>query len=76
MTTAPRLADGVRNGLADAASKAQAVAEPLREAVSDPGERVKVPDLLESPRALRAQVTGPLSRATGLLVGFNSRDGD
>lgn len=70
------LAEGLRNGLADAASKAQAVALPLREAVSDPGERAKLLDLLASLRALRAQVIGPLSRATGLLIGFNSQDGD
>ena len=70
------LADGLRAGLADAASKAEAVPEPLREAVADPVERAKVLDLLASLRALRAQVTGPLSRATGLLVGFNSQDGD
>ena len=71
-----KLAEDLRMGLADATSKARAVALPLREAVSDPGERAKVLDLLGSLRALRAQVTGPLSRATGLLVGFNSQDGD
>ena len=70
------LADSLRNGLANAESNARAVVEPLRDAVSDPGERAKVLDLLASLRALRAQVTGPLSRATGLLVGFNSQDGD
>ena len=70
------LADSLRNGLANAELKARAVVEPLRDAVSDPGERAKVLDLLASLRALRAQVTGPLSRATGLLVGFNSQDGD
>ena len=70
------LADGLRKGFADAASKARAVATPLKDAVSDPGERAKVLDLLGSLRALRTQVTGPLSRATGLLVGFNSQDGD
>ena len=71
-----RLADDLRKGLADAASKARAVALPLSDAVSDPGERAKLLDLLGSLRALRALVTGPLSRATGLLVGFNSQDGD
>ena len=70
------LADDLRKGLADAASKARAVALPLSDAVSDPGERAKLLDLLGSLRALRALVTGPLSRATGLLVGFNSQDGD
>ena len=70
------LAEDLRMGLADAASKARAVALPLKDAVSDPAERAKVLDLLGSLRALRAQVTGPLSRATGLLVGFNSQDGD
>ena len=70
------LADSLRSGFADAESKARAVVEPLRDAVSDPGNRAKVLDLLGSLRALRAQVTGPLSRATGLLVGFNSQDGD
>lgn len=70
------LAEDLRMGFADAASKARAVALPLRDAVSDPGERAKVLDLLGSLRALRARVTGPLSRATGLLVGFNSQDGD
>ena len=70
------LAEDLRMGLADAASKARAVALPLKEAVADPGERANVLDLLGSLRALRAQVTGPLSRATGLLVGFNSQDGD
>ena len=44
--------------------------------MSDPDEREKVRDLLESVRTLRALVTGPLSRATGILVGFNSQDGD
>ena len=70
------LADSLRNGLADAASKAREVAQPLKDAVLDPGERPKLLDLLGSLRALRALVTGPLSRATGLLVGFNSQDGD
>ena len=70
------LADSLRSGFADAESKARAVVEPLRDAVSVPGERAKVLELLRSLRALRAQVTGPLSRATGLLVGFNSQDGD
>ena len=70
------LAEDLRMGLADAASKARAVVLPLRDAVSDPDERAKVLDLLGSLRALRAQVTGPLSRATGLLIGFNSQDGD
>ena len=70
------LADDLRKGLADAASKARAVALPLSDAVSDPGERAKLLDLLGSLRALRALVTGPLSRTTGLLVGFNSQDGD
>ena len=73
---ASELADGLRNGFADAASKSRAVEKPLRDAVADPGERTKVLDLLGSLRVLRAQVTGPLSRATGLLVGFNSQDGD
>ena len=70
------LADSLRSGFADVASKARAVAKPLRDAVSDPDERAKVLDLLVGLRALRTQVTGPLSRATGLLVGFNSQDGD
>ena len=70
------LADSLRSGFADAESKARAVVEPLRDAVAVPGERAKVLELLRSLRALRAQVTGPLSRATGLLVGFNSQDGD
>ena len=70
------LAGDLRKGLADAASKARAVALPLSDAVSDPGERAKLLDLLGSLRALRALVIGPLSRATGLLVGFNSQDGD
>ena len=70
------LADSLRNGLADAASKAREVAQPLKDAVSDPDERAKLLDLLGSLRALRTLVTGPLSRATGLLVGFNSQDGD
>ena len=70
------LAGRLGNGFADAASKAGAVALPLRDAVSDPGERAKLLDLLGSLRALRALVIGPLSRATGLLVGFNSQDGD
>ena len=70
------LADDLRHGFADAASKAGAVAQPLTDAVSDEGERAKVLDLRASLRALRSQVTGPLSRATGLFVGFNSQDGD
>ena len=44
--------------------------------MSNPGERQKVRGLLQSLRTLRALVTGPLSRATGILVGFNSQDGD
>ena len=70
------LAEDLRMGLVDAASKARAVVLPLRDAVSDPDERAKVLELLGSLRALRARVTGPLSRATGLLIGFNSQDGD
>ena len=70
------LADKLRTGFVDAASKAGAVTTPLRDAVSEPGERAKLLDLLGSLRALRALVVGPLSRATGLLVGFNSQDGD
>ena len=70
------LADSLRNGLARTASKAGSVTLPLREAVSEPGERAKLLELLGNLRALRALVTGPLSRATSLLVGFNSQDGD
>ena len=70
------LAERLENGLAHAASKADAISRPLGDAVTDPGERAKVLDLLESLRAVRALVTGPLSRATGILVGFNSQDGD
>ena len=70
------LADSLRKGFAQAASDARAVTRPLSEAVSEPGERAKLLDLLASLRALRAVVTGPLSRVTGLLVGFNSQDGD
>ena len=70
------LAERLRIGLADAASKADAIALPLKDAVTDSGERAKLLDLLESLRAVRALVTGPLSRATGILVGFNSQDGD
>ena len=70
------LADRLRDGVTDVALKAGAVTLPLKEAVSDPYERSKLADLLVSLRALRALVVGPLSRATGLLVGFNSQDGD
>ena len=70
------LADDLRKGLADAASKARAVALPLRDAVSDPGARANLLALVGSLRALRTLVTGPLSRTTGLLIGFNSQDGD
>ena len=70
------LADDLRRGFAGAASKAASVHRPLREAVSDPVERAKLLDLLRSLRTLRALVTGPLSRATGILVGFNAQDGD
>ena len=70
------LADNLRKGFAQAASDALEVTPPLSEAVSEPGERAKLLDLLVSLRALRALVAGPLSRATGLLVGFNSQDGD
>ena len=70
------LAGSLRDGFAAAVSKARSVTRPLRAAVSDPGERAKLLDLLQSLRTLRALVTGPLSRATGILVGFNSQDGD
>ena len=70
------LADSLESGVEDAASKAGAITRPLRDAVSDPGERAKLLDLLGSLHALRALVAGPLSRATGILVGFNSQDGD
>ena len=59
-----------------AASGARSITPPLSDAVSNPSEREKVHDLLESLRTVRALVTGPLSRATGILVGFNSQDGD
>ena len=71
-----KLADTLRSGFEDAASKAGAVSLPLRDAVSDPDERAKLLELLGTLRSLRALVTGPLSRTTGLLVGFNSQDGD
>ena len=48
----------------------------MRDAVTDPDERAKLLDLLRSLHALRALVTGPLSRAAGILVGFNAQDGD
>ena len=70
------LAHGLGNGFADAVSRAKSVTEPLRHAVSDPAERSKLLGLLGSLRALRALVIGPLSRTTGILVGFNSQDGD
>ena len=68
--------DSLRKGFAQVASDARVVTLPLSEAVSEPGERAKLLDLRASLRALRSMVTGPLSRATGLLVGFNSQDGD
>ena len=70
------LATRLRDGFAAVASNAGEITPPLRDAVSEPGEREKVHVLLESVRTLRALVTGPLSRATGILVGFNSQDGD
>ena len=70
------LAARLRDGFDDAVSDAGSIAPPLSDAVSNPGEREKVHDLLENLRTLRALVTGPLSRATGILVGFNSQDGD
>lgn len=70
------LADSLRKGFAQVASDARAVTPTLSEAVSKPDERAKLLDLLASLRSLRAVVIGPLSRATGLLVGFNSQDGD
>lgn len=70
------LADSLRKGFAQVASDARAVTLALSEAVSKPSERAKLLDLLASLRTLRAVVIGPLSRTTGLLVGFNSQDGD
>ena len=70
------LAEGLREGFALSVSTAESVTLPLRDAVINPGERAKLLDLLQNLRALRALVTGPLSRATGILVGFNSQDGD
>ena len=71
-----KLADDLGSGFEDAAAKARAVNLPLRDAVSDPDERAKLLELLGTLRAVRVLVTGPLSRTTGLLVGFNSQDGD
>ena len=70
------LADDLRKGFAGAVSKAASVHRPLGDAVTDPDERAKLLDLLRSLHALRALVTGPLSRAAGILVGFNAQDGD
>lgn len=70
------LAGDLRSGFADAVSRAASVHRPLKDAVSDPDERAKLLDLLRSLHALRALVTGPLSRAAGILVGFNAQDGD
>ena len=70
------LADNLRDELAAAATMASVVTPPLRDAVADPDEREKLLDLLAGLRVVRALVTGPLSRATGILIGFNSQDGD
>ena len=70
------LAGALRRGFADAVSQAASIGRPLKDAVSHPGEREKAIDLLGSLRALRTLVTGPLARASGILVGFNSQDGD
>ena len=70
------LADELRKGFAGAVSKAASVNRPLGDAVADPDERAKLLDLLRGLQALRALVTGPLSRAAGILVGFNAQDGD
>ena len=70
------LAEDLRSGFARAVSDLASVNRPLKDAVSDPDERAKLLDLLRSLQALRALVTGPLSRAAGILVGFNARDGD
>ena len=70
------LADDLRSGFAGTVSRAASVNRPLRDAVTDPDERAKLLDLLRSLHALRALVTGPLSRAAGILVvGFNAQDG-
>ena len=70
------LADDLRSGFAGAVSRAASVNRPLRDAVTDPDERAKLLDLFRSLHALRALVTGPFSRAAGILVGFNAQDGD
>ena len=70
------LARNLRDGFATALAHALSITPSLRDAVADPGERTRLLELADSLRALRALVTGPLSRATGILIGFNSQDGD
>lgn len=67
---------GLRRSFDEAIEAARAIETPLHTAVSDETERRRVEALLERLKALRVLIGGLVANEIGLVVGFNSMDGD
>lgn len=72
----PKLADDIRAQFDAALKSAHGIGKPLEDAMADAAYRPKVDELLRNMKALRSSITGPLAADTGLVIGFNSLDGD
>lgn len=70
------LAAGMRDGFDAAIAAARGLGKPLEDAVGDSHIRPRLDDLVRQIKALRTLMAGPLATETGLVVGFNSLDGD
>lgn len=64
------------NAFAEAFENLGALDSSLSEAVADSSEREKLERFRTSLSGLRAVVRGELAKALGVVIGFNSRDGD
>lgn len=73
---AAALGDGMKQAFREAAAETREIPMPLSRAVADPAQRPKVEALLTSVRDLRVLVRDVAARELGLVVGFNSLDGD
>lgn len=67
---------GLRRSLEKVIETARSMPVPLHAAVADEAARPSIEALLEQLKALRVLIVGPVADEIGLVIGFNSMDGD
>ena len=70
------LGDGMVRLFGEAAAAARAIPLPLSKAVADETVRPQVEKLLDDLQGLRTLVRNPVADELGIVIGFNSLDGD